>query len=126
MSDPLIARYLAHRRAIARHRAGRDDGNADDADDALAFAESPLLRERQHWWSRLRAHLPLAANLTRPEFVPTMSMVFMEMLHEKFPRHRVYELVAYLCIVYATNILLTFLRRCLMHHICCSAHFIRL
>ena len=68
MSDPLIARYLE-----LRERTGY---------------RSPLLRPERQWWTRVRSHLPLAPNVTAPEFLPTMQMVFFDKLLQHFPRHR--------------------------------------
>ena len=36
----------------------------------------------------LKARLPLAPNLTVPEYIPTRLMQFFDILHEYFPRHR--------------------------------------
>jgi hypothetical protein len=45
------------------------------------FAASPTLRA-------LRLQLPFAPNLSKPEYLPTKSLLFMEALREKFPQHR--------------------------------------
>ena len=37
---------------------------------------------------QIRAALPLAPNLTTPEFLPTKLLEFINVLHSKFPRHR--------------------------------------
>lgn len=72
VTDPLIARYLALR---ARTPAPRSPA-LNPVMDA-----SPLLRKV---WSAM----PFAPNLTRPEFVPTKQLMLLDVLRDKFPRHR--------------------------------------
>lgn len=45
------------------------------------FANSPTLRS-------LRQQLPFAPNLSKPEYIPTKALQFMEVLRDKFPQHR--------------------------------------
>lgn len=66
--DPLIERYLKY----------RDQCNY----------KSPVLAARDKLWHKIRSQLPFTLNMTSPEFVPTMQMVFLEKLRDKFPRHR--------------------------------------
>lgn len=66
-SDPLINRYLATRK--------------------LTRYKSPIL---SRWWHPFLAKhlLPLAPNLTSPEFIPTKLFLFLEILKQHFPQHR--------------------------------------
>ncbi|CAO3637252.1 unnamed protein product [Cunninghamella echinulata] len=64
--DPLINRYLATRKQT-RYR-------------------SPVLANT--FWYKLLTSLPIAPNLTSPEFIPTKLFLFMEILKEYFPQHR--------------------------------------
>ncbi|KAF8323529.1 S-adenosyl-L-methionine-dependent methyltransferase [Cantharellus anzutake] len=66
LSDPLLQKYLT-----LRTKAGH---------------VSPLQSSR--FLQRLRATLPFAPNLSRPEFVPTHLLSFLEILRDKFPLHR--------------------------------------
>ncbi|ORZ24729.1 S-adenosyl-L-methionine-dependent methyltransferase [Absidia repens] len=65
-NDALINRYLATRKQT-RYR-------------------SPVLANS--FWYKLLTSLPLAPNLTAPEFIPTKLFLFMETLKEYFPQHR--------------------------------------
>ncbi|KAI8915138.1 S-adenosyl-L-methionine-dependent methyltransferase [Entophlyctis helioformis] len=67
LTDPLIKRYLD-----VRSQAGYQSP-----------VLSPSLRVRAQ-----RALLPFAANMTEPEFVPTMALVLMDRLATFFPNHR--------------------------------------
>ncbi|KAI8097411.1 S-adenosyl-L-methionine-dependent methyltransferase [Halteromyces radiatus] len=64
--DALINRYLTTRKQT-RYR-------------------SPVLANS--FWYKLLTSLPLAPNLTAPEFIPTKLFLFMETLKEYFPQHR--------------------------------------
>lgn len=65
-SDALISRYLSTRK--------------------MTSYRSPVL-SRQLWHKFLRM-LPLAPNLTEPEFIPTKLFLFLETLKSYFPNHR--------------------------------------
>ena len=67
--DPVAARYL-HVRAAACSEPFQHP-----------LSGSRALRQ-------LRARLPLAPNLTVPEYIPTRLMQFFDVLHEYFPYHR--------------------------------------
>lgn len=71
VSDPLIQRYLEYR----------------DAAGHLPAAHSNPITSRP-WVRRLRQHLPFAPNISKPEFIPTQLVRFLELLRDKFPRHR--------------------------------------
>jgi hypothetical protein len=68
--DPLARRYLR-----LREKASRET------------ATHPSLKVPQRL-RQLRAMLPLAPNLTSPEFIPTRLMQFLDILLAKFPQHR--------------------------------------
>lgn len=73
VTDPLISRYLSLRaRLPTPHRS---------ACLSPILAASPLLR-------KLKSNLPLSPNLTAPEFLPTKSLMLLDVLKEKFPAHR--------------------------------------
>lgn len=65
-NDALISRYLAMRKQ-ARYR-------------------SPILARRV--WHKLLKMMPVAPNLTAPEYIPTKLFMFLETLKHHFPRHR--------------------------------------
>ena len=65
-NDVLISRYLAMRKQ-ARYR-------------------SPILSRRL--WHKFLKMLPVAPNLTAPEYIPTKLFMFLETLKHHFPRHR--------------------------------------
>lgn len=67
--DPVAARFLRIRQRVARPRP------------RPALLLRSLLR-------RIRDRLPLAPNLSRPEFVPTALMGFFDVLRDCFPAHR--------------------------------------
>ena len=46
----------------------------------------PLQQAR--WLRRFKSSLPLAANLTDPEYIPTRMLQFFDILHEYFPHHQ--------------------------------------
>lgn len=71
VSDPLIKSYLDYRDASGHLPAARSNW----------ITSHPLVR-------RIRQNLPLAPNLTKPEFIPTRLVNFLEILRDKFPRHR--------------------------------------
>ncbi|KAI9687297.1 MAG: hypothetical protein M1822_002340 [Bathelium mastoideum] len=50
------------------------------------YRHGPLLGPR--WLRQLRASMPLAPNLTAPEWIPTRLMQFFDVLYEYFPAHR--------------------------------------
>lgn len=68
--DPVAARFLRIRQRVARAPARRP-----------AQALRALAR-------RVRDRLPLAPNLSPPEFVPTALMAFFDVLRDCFPAHR--------------------------------------
>lgn len=69
--DPLLRRYLSlRRRTEPAHKSVH-----------------PSLRIPR-WARELRAKLPLAPNLTSAEFLPTRLLQLLEVLVDKFPRHR--------------------------------------
>ena len=67
--DPIATRFLR-----ARHRA------------VTGPFRHPLSSSRL--FRRLKTSLPLAPNLTLPEFIPTRLMQFFDILREYFPKHR--------------------------------------
>lgn len=67
--DPLASRYLRIREAASRSHF------------TTPLSRSRLLR-------RLRHSLPLAPNLTQPEWIPTRMMQFFDVLRDYFPAHR--------------------------------------
>lgn len=68
ISDSLIAGFLSLR---------EETGHVS----SVIPPYSPLLR-------RLRASLPFAPNLTKPEYIPTRLFQLLNILRDKFPRHR--------------------------------------
>ncbi|KAJ3332663.1 hypothetical protein HDU76_013477 [Blyttiomyces sp. JEL0837] len=64
--DQLISRFLKLR---------------DDLGYKTPVLANPLLR-------RMRQALPFAGNLTKPEFLPTMNLLFLDTLKRNFPQHR--------------------------------------
>ncbi len=68
--DPLVSRYLRVREAVAR----------SSYPTPLTFPPKPI---RKFLYS-----LPLAANLTPPEYLPTRLMQFFDILGQYFPHHR--------------------------------------
>lgn len=40
------------------------------------------------WWRNIRYRLPMAPNLTQPEYIPTRLMEFFDILAAKFPHHK--------------------------------------
>ncbi|CAG8537849.1 3578_t:CDS:2 [Ambispora gerdemannii] len=67
VTDPLILRYLSTR-------------------DKTSY-KTPVL----HKWRalrKLRHRMPFAPSLTKPEFLPTKALLFLEIINEYFPRHR--------------------------------------
>ena len=67
--DPVAARYLRIRDAASR------------SSFPTPVSGSRLLR-------KLRHALPLAPNMTKPEYIPTRLMQFFDVLHHYFPAHR--------------------------------------
>lgn len=72
--DPLIRRALSYRRSLP------PASNTNPAVPA-AFVASPLLR-------KVYSALPLAPNLSEPDFVPTKAISFLERLRTRLPQHR--------------------------------------
>ena len=69
--DPLAARYLRVRDVACQYRR----------------YEHPL-RSTSKFWRNVRHRLPLAPNLTLPEYIPTRLMNFFHILSQHFPAHR--------------------------------------
>ncbi|KAJ1996012.1 hypothetical protein GGI25_000551 [Coemansia spiralis] len=69
VSDPLISDYLNTRASLT---------NPPYRSPALSSA----------LYRRIRRQLPLAPNLTKPEFIPTQAFQFCRVLGKYFPRHR--------------------------------------
>ncbi|RVX69853.1 hypothetical protein B0A52_05687 [Exophiala mesophila] len=67
--DPVVQRYLQLRRVAAR------------SPFATPVSGPKFLRTLRH-------SLPLAPNLTKPEYIPTSLMQFFDILHRFFPAHR--------------------------------------
>jgi Putative S-adenosyl-L-methionine-dependent methyltransferase len=67
--DPVASRYLRVREAASRSNI------------TTPVSSSRLLR-------RLKHSLPLAPNLTQPEWIPTRMMQFFDILRDHFPAHR--------------------------------------
>lgn len=76
VSDPLIKRFLDIRRDIRRHNPY--------AQSTLhpILAKNALLRKAY-------ASLPFAPNLSPPDFLPTQSLMLLDVLRNKFPAHRI-------------------------------------
>lgn len=68
VSDGLITSYLNLREEISQV-------------SPVVPSSSPLLR-------RLRASLPFAPNLSQPEYIPTRLLQLLNIIRDKFPRHR--------------------------------------
>ncbi|CAG8708823.1 21564_t:CDS:2, partial [Dentiscutata erythropus] len=66
VGDPLIIRYLALRNKT--------------------FYKTPALQNR--FFRQLRNKLPFSPNMTSPEFIPTKALLFLELLKDYFPQHR--------------------------------------
>ncbi|GAA5956456.1 hypothetical protein JCM10213_006870 [Rhodosporidiobolus nylandii] len=77
VSDPLLARYLSLRARLPSFAANLPPPGAVHP----LLSRVPLLRQAYH-------ALPFAANLSKPEFVPTRQLELLEILRDKFPRHR--------------------------------------
>lgn len=72
-TDPLVSRYLSTREHAGHASPAIPSSNV--------LSSSSLLR-------RARSYLPFAPNLTKPEFIPTQLLAFLELLTVKFPLHR--------------------------------------
>ncbi|CAG8759867.1 16055_t:CDS:2 [Gigaspora rosea] len=66
VTDPLIMRYLALR--------------------SRTLYKTPVLQNR--FFRQLRNKLPFSPNMTSPEFIPTKELLFLEILKDYFPQHR--------------------------------------
>ncbi|CAI2169237.1 19488_t:CDS:2 [Funneliformis geosporum] len=66
VNDPLIMRYLSLRNKTTY--------------------KTPALQRRLY--RKMRNKLPLAPNLTQPEFIPTKMLLFLDVLKDYFPQHR--------------------------------------
>ncbi|GAA6022723.1 hypothetical protein JCM10207_008078 [Rhodosporidiobolus poonsookiae] len=76
VSDPLLRRYLSLRSRLP----------------SFSSRPSPALNPILHRFPALRqawTALPFAPNLSQPEFIPTRQLQLLEILRDKFPRHRV-------------------------------------
>ena len=71
--DPLASEYL-HLRRISSRRGP-------------SSIKTPLTSQPA-WLRRLRHSLPLAPNLTKPEYIPTRLLQFLHVLATHFPAHR--------------------------------------
>ncbi len=78
VTDPLIRRYLGYRRLLTPTPAST--ARLVPPIHPLLLA-SPTLR-------KVYAAMPFAPNLSRPEFVPTKQMLFLERLRERLPDHK--------------------------------------
>ncbi|CDZ98080.1 Putative S-adenosyl-L-methionine-dependent methyltransferase MidA [Phaffia rhodozyma] len=74
VTDPYILQYL-HLRALLPQPLCQSPSLPD------MYTRFPLLRS-------IRAGLPFAPNLTKPEYVPTKAMMLMGILRDYFPHHR--------------------------------------
>ncbi|KZP01586.1 DUF185-domain-containing protein [Calocera viscosa TUFC12733] len=70
VTDPLITRFLAYRKALNQRPAALSRGLV-----------SSTLR-------RIMQSLPFAPNLSPPEFIPTHLLLLLETLRKNFPQHR--------------------------------------
>ncbi|CAG8760324.1 11227_t:CDS:2, partial [Racocetra fulgida] len=66
VNDPLITRYLTLR--------------------SRTLYKTPVLQNR--FFRKLRNKLPFSPNMTSPEFIPTKELLFLEILKDYFPQHR--------------------------------------
>ncbi|GAA5832517.1 hypothetical protein JCM11251_001356 [Rhodosporidiobolus azoricus] len=76
ISDPLLARYLSLRAQLPSASPYPPSGAVHPI-----LSRFPLLRKAY-------AALPFAPNLSKPEFIPTRQLELLEVLRDKFPRHR--------------------------------------
>lgn len=74
--DPVTQRYLKLRSQTSRMARSADENYLH-----------PSLKV-PHLLRQVRSKLPFAPNLTSPEFIPTKLLQFMDILHSKFPQHR--------------------------------------
>lgn len=72
--DPLLSRCLA-----LRSRLGRPHSRPRVLSAFEANARP---------WRLLKSNLPFAPNLSKPEFLPTRMLELLEVLRDRFPRHR--------------------------------------
>jgi hypothetical protein len=68
--DPLASRFLRVREAACKK------------------IDYPHPLRSPRWLRSLRGYLPMAPNLTLPEYIPTRLMQFFDVLHDYFPAHR--------------------------------------
>ncbi|GAA5990237.1 hypothetical protein JCM11641_001794 [Rhodosporidiobolus odoratus] len=78
VNDPLLARYLSLRAHLTPHTPNLPPSRVVHP----LLSRFPLLRQAY-------TSLPFAANLSKPEFVPTRQLELLEILRDYFPRHRV-------------------------------------
>jgi hypothetical protein len=76
VTDPLIRRFLNIRRTIRRHNP---------------YAHSTLSPYLSHnnTLRKIYSALPFAPNLSKPDFLPTQSLLLLDVLKNKFPAHRI-------------------------------------
>ena len=74
MSDPLISRVLSYRRLLQPSPSTRPTISP------ILLASSAL--------RRIYSSLPFAPNLSRPDFIPTKAVLFLERLRKRLPNHR--------------------------------------
>lgn len=74
ITDPTIQRFLSYRHLLPA------DPSSSPYISAPLLA-SPLLRKAY-------TSLPLAPNLSKPDFIPTKALIFMEQLRARLPNHR--------------------------------------
>lgn len=74
VSDPLISRYLALRSSLP-------ESSSTSPPISRPLLASPLLRT-------IYRNLPFAPNLSKAEYIPTKSLLFLEQLRRRLPAHR--------------------------------------
>ncbi|GAA5848871.1 hypothetical protein JCM8547_006372 [Rhodosporidiobolus lusitaniae] len=94
VSDPLISRYLSYRSLLPSSPSRPSSSSSSSSHPLpplgclplpLQYLPTSLASPLQKWAHTL---LPFAPNLTPPEFLPTRQLQLLEVLRDKFPRHR--------------------------------------
>jgi hypothetical protein len=78
ITDPVIRRYLGYRRLLP---------SAPGSSSGLIPPINPLILSSS-FIRNLYLSMPFAPNLSKPEFIPTKQMLFLERLREQLPFHK--------------------------------------